>query len=805
MDIARARPLCCFCWLFSIVIAISVCRTPSPAHLLGAAIAVSFLILLALIGAALFRRPRYQLFYASFIALGVLLGLICSLAYRHCVLAPVQGMVPKDGTTITIEGTIVSNELETTYINSYSLRADVPNTSVWQVDQTMVYLSVVGDSPFSVGDRVGVEVTLLSIEQSEETVWNIRYMQAQGFHLIAYADAESEYTVFERGVPIVREYFETLQHRLSYRLSNAVGGEAGKLAAALLLGTRDQLSDTTVLDFRRAGASHLLALSGMHLSMIVLILSVVLMRLRCPFKLRLLFTSASAIFFLFLTGCNISMVRATVMLLWLNLSRLDGSPHDALTPLSCFFAACLALEPMAIYDVALWLTVLATLAVVEIVPALLERKKERLKQRKIGARLPLPLRLFWRYLVLPLLSSCIVMLVLMIPMALSFGEFSLMTPLANVILIPLTTVCLALGLAVLPFLTLVNAPVIGSFVRALLFVLTRVSEWMLDVTLKMSDVRGVVVSLRYPFVKPLLAILLITLLCFLLLRWKRPRAFLLVAAAWIGVFFICLTTLRLMRLGDWHAVYTSQGNGELLCLEQNEQTVLCDVTDGSYTTYRTLFDGGLPDATTEIEAVVLTHYHARHVSSMMKLMGDYRVRTVWLPITMPYATEEKAEQDRGIMQSIAQLAQQRRADVRYYEPAHGATITGTLRLDHLYYDMIKRSTHPTVSAKWAYWNYSEHSTSSMLWLGASAWEGDSADMIFSEAKASEVWLLSSHGPKIKRTYDPAEYGVTTAPLLIVSSNEGVLDAMEISPALSKAVESTLKIYVGKGSRAFDLP
>lgn len=56
--------------------------------------------------------------------------------------------------------------------------------------------------------------------------------------------------------------------RLAFRLSDGVGGDEGALAAAMLLGRRDGLSDAVSRDFSRAGLSHLLALSGLHLSIV---------------------------------------------------------------------------------------------------------------------------------------------------------------------------------------------------------------------------------------------------------------------------------------------------------------------------------------------------------------------------------------------------------------------------------------------------------------------------------------------------------------------------------------------------------
>ena len=417
-----------------------------------------------------------------------------------------------------------------------------------------------------------------------------------------------------------------------------------------------------------------------------------------PVYLRIFLLSLTAIGFLALTGFSISMLRATFMLLCLYLSRLRGTPHDSLTSLSVFLGLTLTIQPTAVYDAGLWLTVLATFALISVIPGLF-----RVNDRTEPARVSTPFLWIWQYLLVPVLSSIVILFVLLVPMALIFGEVSIMSPLANLLLTPLTAISLILGLVYFPFSYL------GTFVPFLAFlskwiaqILYSVSDGMLKITQKMSDTPGALVSLRYGFVQVLLILLICALLLFLLLKWKKPRRFFYVIAAWAAIFVICLTVTKNMTAGQWQATYLSDKMNELFCLSNNEVTVLCDITDGSYTTYRDFLSEGKPDTTTEIDALILTHYHNRHISTVYKLLGDIRVRTIWLPLTMTYTDQDKAIKDEGNLRSIVALAKQRRVEVRYYLPDESADITDTLTLERLYFSMLKRSTHPTVSFTFNY-------------------------------------------------------------------------------------------------------
>ncbi len=802
MEIGKGRPLCCFFWLFSATIALYVCLSLNVSFLTIATIVLSFGIAILITLAILVRQRRYQFLYLTFLSFGVLLGIVVSLLQQCLAIHPAESVVPNDGSEISIQGLVLSQEVESSYIHCYGVRMELPNAQGMECRNTMVYLSITGECSLAVGDRFCMNATVMPVTEADEQEWRIRTLRADGYTLVAYANDTSECTVLEKGHFVFREWMGKLQYRLSYRLSNAISGEPGKLVSALLLGTSSELSDTTVLDFRRAGASHLLALSGLHLSFIVLFITTILRLFRCPFRLRIVIVSLVVLLFLCLTGCSISTVRATVMLLWLNLSRLRGHPNDALTSLSVFFGGCLAVRPSWIYDAGLWLTVLATLAVIEIIPALFRCEEETKNSKKLQKIA----HLIWKYILLPIISSCIILLVLIIPMALIFGEVSLLSPISNLLLTPLTSALLVLGLCMLPLLYLGNLmpfKIIDTLGEVLTNLLHTLADAMLSITERLSDVRGALLSLRYDCIPYLLGLLLLVFLIFLLFRWKRPKRFLLVLGAWTILFWVSIAASHMQSTGQWQATYTAYGNSELLCLSSNETTVLCDVTDGGYTSYRALFSNALPDGTTEIEALVLTHYHNRHISSVLQLMGDYRMRTIWLPMTMPDAPQEKAMQDEGILRSIVSLAKARRVEVRYYLPAEGAVITETLTLERLYYCMLKRSTHPTVSMRWCYRTSPEHAGGRMVWLGASSWEGALAQEIFDDISACDTLILALHGPIIKSKYTLTQF--QDEPTLVLFTNGNAAAALTATPEATQAFRHAQLILAQDTHTIFALP
>ena len=114
-----------------------------------------------------------------------------------------------------------------------------------------------------------------------------------------------------------REYsnkYYTLRHRVRGGLSallSRLGPSAG-LLTALLLGNKDLLSLAERDMFRKAGCSHILALSGMHLGIIVTLLGLLLSRVAgkgVAFGISFLF----GLLYLGIAGFTPSLVRAFVM------------------------------------------------------------------------------------------------------------------------------------------------------------------------------------------------------------------------------------------------------------------------------------------------------------------------------------------------------------------------------------------------------------------------------------------------------------------------------------------------------------
>ena len=119
------------------------------------------------------------------------------------------------------------------------------------------------------------------------------YYRSKGIFACAKADQlfVSEKRPFTLSLPI-----GSLREGLQKQISSFTEGETEGLCSALLLGNKSLLSDSLKRDFRVLGVSHILAVSGLHLSILFVFADFLLRKFRLPLKARCILLLLSILF-----------------------------------------------------------------------------------------------------------------------------------------------------------------------------------------------------------------------------------------------------------------------------------------------------------------------------------------------------------------------------------------------------------------------------------------------------------------------------------------------------------------------------
>lgn len=217
----------------------------------------------------------------------------------------------------------------------------------------------------------------------------------------------------------------------------------GPLVKALLTGDKSDLTKEITEIFRDSGASHILALSGLHLGVLYILLA----RLTAPLgnspwirRLRYSLIIVAALFYSIMTGATPSIIRAFLFITINETAKLLGRKREPVRVLLAALTIQLALKPDVITSVAFQLSYMAMAGIFLLFPTL-----DRIYPAPNGSKLSRfnPLRKIWSAAMLSI--SCQVFTG---PLAwYHFHTFPKYFILTNLIALPLTSAIMTLSVA----------------------------------------------------------------------------------------------------------------------------------------------------------------------------------------------------------------------------------------------------------------------------------------------------------------------------------------------------------------------
>ena len=236
-----------------------------------------------------------------------------------------------------------------------------------------------------------------------------------------------------------KNYFLSQRARLLDRLSeNGVDGNVYAVVAAMALGDKSQLTKELKETYAVTGAAHVLALSGLHLSIIYTLLSLLLCRRRWQVVSQVLIIICIWSF-VFLVGMSASVVRSAVMLTAYALLSLGNRNRMSVNTLAFTAIVMLIVHPLSLFDIGFQLSFLAVLSILIWYPVFeaLIPQSFLMSHRLV--------RWLWSLLGV----SCAAQLGTAPLIAYYFGRFSSLFLITNFVVIPFAPLILYLTLALL--------------------------------------------------------------------------------------------------------------------------------------------------------------------------------------------------------------------------------------------------------------------------------------------------------------------------------------------------------------------
>ncbi len=462
----------------------------------------------------------------------------------------------------------------------------------------------------------------------------VRYMALRGVRVRTYA-RKGSLRVLDRATlkpwqVDVHEWRQALSDRMDVALS-ARDGEAISVLKALVLGRRNAISVQLRQAFNRAGVSHVLAISGLHIGMVATatfaltrwLLSWIPLMLRYAWtrKGASVISMAAVVYYGLLAGLSASTQRALVMVTVVLIGYWVGRRHDRLNALALAALIILLVHPPALLSVSFQLSFAAVLAII------------------VGCgtrplRLPDPKAAGWRRWSnrgLMFLGVSALAIGGTLPLVLYYFNMTSLVGLAtNLVVVPLV------GLVVVPTGLLgVSASAISPFVADICWTLAAAG-----VQAVIGVVRGVA---RWPgaavhCVTPSAWEILLYYLCAgVVIYWRKlPRPGLLVlvlCALWTtDISYWCYQRFGRRELSVT-AMDVGQGTANVLQLPGGYTVIV----DGGGFSDNAVFDVGKrilapmlwQRKIRSVDLVVLSHPNSDHMNGLLYILRHFNVPEVW--------------------------------------------------------------------------------------------------------------------------------------------------------------------------------
>jgi competence protein ComEC len=553
---------------------------------------------------------------------------------------------------ITVEGIIAETPVSQTdrkilIINCLRILKDKSYLPV----SGKIRLTIPADSIFQYGDFVRFHSTVKKIYRFNNpgSYDYERLLSLRGIYAAGFIEDNSGIVLLRKDAASkMKLKLESFRAYLKEIILNNASSPQREIIGAMTLGSKHEIPLEVRDNFNKTGTSHILAISGLHIGMVAatsffffFLLFKLSERMMLRFNIIKLASTAAfmmVLLYAFIAGMGITVTRAAIMAFVFLIALLSGRQKDMYNTLALAGIIILIISPEAIFDVSFQFSFLSVLAIIFIA-----RRFDEIPLKNFPF-LPLWSQKVIRYIYWTIIICAAATIGTLPLMMYYFNRVSLISILANMIVVPL------LGTLTLAILMLFIVCAFFSAVLAGYFV--KIASFFTQTAINIIDkLASVPYSSLNSFQPNLIEIVLFYLSIYLLIKWlderrrkktdtdfsiHRLRA-LKYTLLLVIIFFSADITYhslkdRFSRDLKVTVIDVGQGNSTLVSLPGGYHML---VDGGGFA--ESTFDCGKSvlspflhhQRINRIDTVVLSHPHPDHMMGLIYMMNNFNVRQLW--------------------------------------------------------------------------------------------------------------------------------------------------------------------------------
>lgn len=405
------------------------------------------------------------------------------------------------------------------------------------------------------------------------------YNGARNIFLSAYISTYDggEYTVCHSEDKSISDMFHSVRKKISQTFKAYLSSDAAAVCTSVLTGEKRGLPDDIYSNFKNLGISHMLVVSGLHLSIIASLLYALTKRAVKNRYASALIQLVGVFAFASMTGFGFSVIRAAIMISIVIVGRTLSLKSDPLNSLG-LAAMILCIDPLNGGDIGLLWSFVSTLSII-----VFSQRIDGFLNEMLGVKGKLAKG------VIAVLSTSAAALAGSLPfLVFVTGSFSPYTLLVNILTVPFTGIIIVCGGLGVIF----SALHLSFFVRLPIYIAGFVSKYIIFVSEKFSSLPFASIGTDKTYVY---AWLIICAVGFIILRFadrkkKFTRCAVCISIALLISFYSvdCImnydkTTLSVLDVGDGLTVTLKHGGEAVVLCSYGEKyqysTIEADISN----------------------------------------------------------------------------------------------------------------------------------------------------------------------------------------------------------------------------------
>lgn len=472
------------------------------------------------------------------------------------------------------------------------------------------------------GDRISGRVRLRYT--CEGGIENATYHRGEGIFLLAYGEGGIR---IEKADAVPGKYFAARwRKQISGRLDDIFPEDTAFFAKALLLGDDSGISFADNQAFQKSGIRHVVAVSGLHVSILFSVVYFATGRRR----LLTLLTGLPVLFvFAAVAGFTPSVVRACIMQGLLILSVAVDREYDPATALAFAVLVILAVNPLTVTSAGFQLSVGCMIGIFAFSQSIRdylfdEKRFGNCRGKNLKARLA-------RWFVSSVSVSVSAMVVTVPLCAWYFGTVSLVGILSNLLILWIISFVFC---GILASWALSALWMTGGCIAAL--IVSVPIRFVLTVSRLLAEIPFAVAYTQSPYTVVWLILAYCLLALFFLCKNKKPG---LLTAGIIGLYLVCQAFTWIEPQTDgFRMTLADVGQGQCILLQSKDEAYLIDCGgDDPQRTADTALQMLGANGINSLDGLILTHYDTDHANGAMYLLESFKVEMLYLPDTDPDA------------------------------------------------------------------------------------------------------------------------------------------------------------------------